>query len=100
MDWPAARQERGEAEKRLTSGIFVLPNADSQERRKRALAWFLNWLSDQPGETWQQRWMASGADAAGGNWRQEPIASPRHGGLESPGPPQDPSSALPRPLSP
>ncbi len=83
MDWPAARQERGEAEKRLTSGIFVLPNADSQERRKRALAWFLNWLSDQPGETWQQRWMASGADAAGGNWRQEPIAWQRERGRES-----------------
>jgi integrase len=73
-DWPATRQERGEAGARLTSGVFVLPNAGSQERRARALAWFLNWLSDQPGETWQQRWMASGADAAGGSWRQEPIA--------------------------
>jgi integrase len=29
---------------------------------------------DQPGETWQQRWMASGADAAGGAWRRVPIA--------------------------
>ena len=25
----------------------------------------LDWLDDQPGETWQQRWLASGADAAG-----------------------------------
>ena len=82
-DWPATRQERGEACDRLTSGIFVLPNADSQDRRKRALAWFLNWLEDQPGDTWQQRWMASGADAAGGNWRQEPIAWQRERGRES-----------------
>jgi len=82
-DWPATRQERGEAEARLTSGIFALPNADSQERRKRALKWFLDWLSDQPGETWQQRWMASRADAAGGKWRDEPIAWQRQRGRES-----------------
>jgi hypothetical protein len=82
-DWPATRQERGEAEARLTSGIFVLPNAGSQERRVRAVAWFLDWLSGQPGETWQQRWMASGADAAGGSWREEPIAWQRARGRES-----------------
>ena len=50
----------------LTSGMFVLDNANSQERRVRGLGWLLDWLADQPGETWQQRWMASGADAAGG----------------------------------
>ena len=82
-DWPATRQERGEAEERLTSGVFVLPNASSQERRIRGLAWLLDWLSDQPGQTWQQRWMASGADAAGGNWRQVPIAWQRERGRES-----------------
>ena len=82
-DWPATRQDRDEAFERLTSGIFVLDNEASQERRRRALKWFLDWLSDQPGETWQQRWMASGADAAGGNWRQEPIAWQREHGRES-----------------
>ena len=61
----------------------MLDNDASQERRRRALKWFLDWLSDQPGETWQQRWMASGADAAGGNWRQEPIAWQREHGRES-----------------
>jgi len=69
-DWPATRQDRDEAFERLTSGIFALDNEASQERRRRALKWFLDWLSDQQGETLQQRWMASGADAAGGNWRQ------------------------------
>ena len=82
-DWPATRQDRDEAFERLTSGIFVLDNEGSQERRRRALKWFLDWLSGQPGETWQQRWMASGADAAGGNWRQEPIAWQREHGRES-----------------
>jgi hypothetical protein len=32
-DWPATRQERGEAWQRLTSGMFVLGNAHSQDRR-------------------------------------------------------------------
>jgi hypothetical protein len=82
-DWPATRQGRDEAFERLTSGIFVLDNEGSQERRRRALKWFLDWLSDQPGGTWQQRWMASGADAAGGQWRQEPIAWQREHGRES-----------------
>ena len=73
-DWPATRQERGVVQELLTSGIFVLPNADSQDKRRRGLSWLLDWLADQPGETWQQRWMASGADAAGGAWRRVPIA--------------------------
>jgi integrase len=68
---------------RLTSGVFVLPNADSQDKRVRGLSWLLDWLADQPGETWQQRWMASGADAAGGNWRQVPIAWQRERGREA-----------------
>jgi hypothetical protein len=71
-DWPVTRQERDEVWERLTSGMFVLSNANSQERRVRGLAWLLDWLADQPGETWQQRWMASGADALGGAWRQVP----------------------------
>jgi hypothetical protein len=82
-DWPATGQDRGEVFQQLSSGIFVLANADSQERRKRALTWFLDWLSAQPGETWQQRWMASGADEAGGNWRDQPIAWQREQGRAS-----------------
>src|SRR6185312_4238300 len=65
--------ERAEVWERLTSGMFVLDNANSQERRVRGLAWLLDWLADQPGQTWQQRWMASGADAAGGAWRDLPM---------------------------
>jgi hypothetical protein len=68
---------------RLTSGMIVLDNANSQERRVRGLAWLLDWLADQPGETWQQRWMASGADAAGGAWRRVPIAWQQARGRES-----------------
>jgi hypothetical protein len=72
--WPATRQERGAVQERLTSGIFVLPSAGGQDKRRRGLSWLLDWLADQPGQTWQERWMASGADAAGGAWRQVPAA--------------------------
>jgi len=82
-DWPTTHQERAEVWERLTSGMFVLDNANSQERRVRGLAWLLDWLADQPGETWQQRWMASGADAAGGAWRRVPIAWQQARGRES-----------------
>ena len=61
-------------QERLTSGIFVLPSAGGQDQRRRGLSWLLDWLADQPGQTWQERWMASGADAAGGAWRQVPAA--------------------------
>jgi len=84
-DWAATRQERGEARERLTSGIFVLPNADSQDKRVRGLSWLLDWLADQPGQTWQQRWLASGADAVGGAWRQVPAAWQHARGRESRG---------------
>jgi hypothetical protein len=63
--------------------MFVLDNANSQERRVRGLAWLLDWLGDQPGATWQQRWMASGADGAGGSWRKVPIAWQQARGRES-----------------
>ncbi|MFI6958620.1 tyrosine-type recombinase/integrase [Nocardia sp. NPDC050408] len=82
-DWPATGQDRGQVWQRLTSGMFVLDNVNSQERRVRGLAWLLNWLTDQPGETWQQRWMASGADDLGDAWRQSPIAWQRARGRES-----------------
>jgi hypothetical protein len=83
MDWPATHGERGEVFARLTSGMFVLANPHSQDRRLRGLAWLLDWLVDQPGQSWQQRWMASGADAAGGAWRQVPIAWQQHRSRDS-----------------
>jgi hypothetical protein len=32
----------------------------------------LNWLEGQDGDSWQQRWLASGAEQAGTSWRQLP----------------------------
>jgi len=36
--------------------------------RRRGLNRFLDWLEPHPGATWQDRWLASGADDAGRDW--------------------------------
>ena len=68
-DWPGTCQSREQVVHRLTRAPFVPDNANSQDRRRRGLPLLLDWLQDQPGRTWQQRWLASGADTAGGDWR-------------------------------
>ena len=69
LDWPATGQGREQVWERLTCVPFVLDNANSQEKRLRGLRLLLDWLADQPGRSWQQRWLTSGADAAGADWR-------------------------------
>lgn len=69
-DWPATRQSREEILRQLTSAPFVLEKANSQQIRRNGVSLLLDWLVDQPGETWQEPWQASGADAAGATWRQ------------------------------
>ncbi|MGN9912711.1 tyrosine-type recombinase/integrase [Phytohabitans sp. LJ34] len=41
--------------------------------RRRGLGKVLDWLERQPGATWQQRWLASGANAAGFDWADLPL---------------------------
>jgi hypothetical protein len=70
VDWPATRAGRGEVRRQLTRPPFTLDNPGSQGNRTRGLAVLLDWLEDQPGDSWQQRWLASGADTAGAGWDQ------------------------------
>jgi len=48
-------------------GLFTVPGAGRarDQTRRRGLARMLDWLQRQPGDTWQEKWLASGADAAG-----------------------------------
>ncbi|MGE5287523.1 MAG: tyrosine-type recombinase/integrase [Micromonosporaceae bacterium] len=70
--WPATWQGRQEVHDQLTRPPFALGGYSSRKHRGKGLDTLLSWLEDQPGQTWQQRWMASGADAAGACWRQIP----------------------------
>ena len=44
-----------------------------QTDRRRGLVLLLDWLEEQPGQTWQERWLASGADSAGDEWALGPV---------------------------
>ena len=71
-DWPATTANREETLRRLTSAPFASDSAGTQKERVLGLAAVLDWLEDQPGDSWQDRWLASGADSAGRGWRDVP----------------------------
>ena len=83
--WPATRQGGAQLLKRLTRAPFVLEGAGSQQQRRRGLVVLLAWLREQPGASWQDRWLASGADAAGARWRQLPARWLRECGHDAEG---------------
>lgn len=72
--WPAAMSNREEALGRLTCAPFVSGSAGAQKERVLGLKSLLDWLEDQPGDSWQDRWLASGAGIAGREWREVPAA--------------------------
>ena len=70
--WPATTAGREETLKRLTRAPFTSGSIGAQKDRALGLASLLDWLEDQPGDSWQDRWLASGADIAGRRWREVP----------------------------
>jgi len=69
--WLATQQTREQVLQRLLAPPFLAGTPISQDHRRRGLRQTLDWLADQPGATWQERWNASGAEAAAGTaaWR-------------------------------
>lgn len=66
--WPATQQTREHLLDRLLTPPFDPGKYDY--RLRIGLDGVLEWLAGQPGRTWQQRWHASGAEAAGNvGWR-------------------------------
>jgi hypothetical protein len=72
--WVATAASRQGVLARLTVPPFTLDTAGSQEYRVGGLNLLLSWLEDQPGGSWHERWLASGADTAGSRWRELPAA--------------------------
>jgi integrase len=68
--WPETRLGRGEVVERLTSAPFAAGRADLQRKRVVGVELLVDWLSEQPGGTWQQRWLGVEADIAGRAWSQ------------------------------
>ncbi len=73
--WWQTRQDRVALTGRLL-GLFTDPAAGQarDKTRRRGLAKLLDWLERQTGQTWQERWLASGADAAGSGWADLPLS--------------------------
>ena len=71
--WPATEASRSEVVGRLLAAPFALPNRGSQQTRRLGVLAVLNWLHTFPGDSWHQRWHASGAQDQS-DWR-ESIAS-------------------------
>ena len=70
--WPATQLDRSEV---LALVSPRLRGAEGSKRRavaRRGLLRMLDFLEEHPGDTWQQRWKASGADTAGDDWAQGP----------------------------
>jgi integrase len=70
-DWPHTRVGREQAWERLMRAPFVLAKPNSQYVRANGLHALLDWLGEQPGDSWQQRWFATGAESARGQWRDD-----------------------------
>jgi hypothetical protein len=74
--WPATVLEREQVGALLTDASLAPEGSGSHHpgRDKFGLGLLLDWLEGQPGRSWQERWLASGADADGSCWRQIPTA--------------------------
>ncbi|MET7852819.1 tyrosine-type recombinase/integrase [Streptomyces avermitilis] len=69
QEWPQTALNRAKVTARLLE-LFTIP-AHGRPRdavRQRGLNRLMDWLEQQPGATWQDRWLASGADDAGRDW--------------------------------
>jgi hypothetical protein len=72
--WWQTRQRREALVERLLS-LFTEPAAGRtrDKTRRRGLAKLPDWLQCLPGDSWQDRWLASGADTAGFDWADLPL---------------------------
>ena len=88
--WPATSQRRGHVLARLFAPPFTAGRDGLQSSRRIGLTKLVHWLEEQPGRTWQDRWVASGADAAGNlAWRELAAAWLRDTGWASGNPRTD-----------
>jgi len=92
--WASESCDRQTAFRLATAEALVVSNPVVQAKRVRGLRHLLDWLADQPGDTWQQRWTNSGAEVLGSRWRQAPIAWLEARGRRSSWLPSELSSAL------
>jgi hypothetical protein len=70
--WWQTEANRQEVVDRLLQAPFTRANQRTRFRRN-CLDRLLDWLERQPGQTWQERWLASGAEDLGRDWVRLPM---------------------------
>jgi hypothetical protein len=69
--WPATGLDRAGVLGLVSPALPGVEGSKTRTVARRGLCRMLDFLEDQPGTTWQQRWLASGADTAGEGWAEE-----------------------------
>ena len=93
--WPGTAEGEQETLRRLTAPPFLPKVKATRAGRRRGTAKLLRWLASFPGDTWQQRWEASGAEGRpGSSWVQPPLGWLRDNGLAASYDANDLSSGL------
>jgi integrase len=88
--WPASSQRRGHVLARLFAAPFTAGSPSLHSSQRIGLTKLVHWLEQHPGRTWQERWLASGADAAGNlAWRELAASWLRDAGRASASPRAD-----------
>ena len=64
-NWPATERPSESVLAEMIAASCDLDETGAQQRRRLGMVRLLGWLSEQSGDTWQQRWESSGADVSG-----------------------------------
>ena len=93
--WPETAQGQEATLRRLTSPPFTPASDGARACRRRGTAKILRWLASFPGDAWQQRWEAAGAeDCLGASWVELPLGWLREHGQKASCDANDLSSGL------
>ena len=66
--WQATAASRGRVLARVLAAPFAVDSAGYQAELRRGVCAVLDWLAASPGKSWQERWIASGAQQSP-DWR-------------------------------
>ncbi|HET9566410.1 MAG TPA: site-specific integrase [Mycobacterium sp.] len=73
--WPHTAATAEQVQQRLSAAPFAAAADGTRAGRRRGVEKLLRWLSSLPGDTWQDRWLASGAEQRlGPEWIELPMA--------------------------
>lgn len=73
--WPTSQRDLPDVLDLVDAVVSAGSSTEVAQQRRRAARAVLGWLAGHPGDSWQQRWLASGAQSlTGSRWRDLPGA--------------------------